>query len=56
MSCKHHIERLLTKVNEEGNEEPVTLMRMISDYITRLEKQADRYKKSLSLEAETKAD
>jgi hypothetical protein len=39
MSGEYHIERLLAKLNEEGNEQPATMMRMISDYIARLEKQ-----------------
>jgi hypothetical protein len=47
MSGEHQIERLLTKVDEDGNGEPVA---------TRLEKQATQDKKSLSLKVEARED
>jgi hypothetical protein len=43
-------------INEEGNKEPLTMMKIDNNYITRLEKHATRYKRSLSLEAEAKAE
>jgi hypothetical protein len=46
-----YIKRLLAKINEEGNKQSVSVMRIINDYITRLKRQAARNKKSLSPEA-----
>jgi hypothetical protein len=56
MCGEYHIERQLAKINEEGNKQPVSVMRIINDYITRLDRQAARYKKSLRLEAEARAE
>jgi hypothetical protein len=51
-----YIKRLLAKINEEGNEQSVSVMRIINDYITRLKRQAARYKKALSLEAKARVE
>jgi hypothetical protein len=51
-----YVKRLLAKINEEGNEQSVSVMRIINDYITRLKMQGSPYEKSLSLEAKTKAE
>jgi hypothetical protein len=56
MSGKYHIEKLLSKINEDGNKQPVIVMRIISNYITRLERQVTRYKESLGLDAKARAE
>ncbi len=46
MSGKYRMERLLAKIEEEGYGDPVVVMRMVSDYISRLKEQVARYGRS----------
>jgi hypothetical protein len=50
MNGEIQVQEVLSKVREEGGEDPVLIL--INSYINRLVKQVERYQKSKSIEAE----
>ncbi len=56
MDGEYHVEKLLTRIEEEAKNQPVGAMRIISDYITSLGKQAASQKRSFELEAEARPE